>query len=592
MRKLMKPLFTAFLIINLLVACNPQTVTPQITPGSVQTKTVLPLAQETPVPTPAPEISVDELKLKGLQIQFLHPWTGDTAAVMAQMVDQFNQTNEWGIHVIAIAPGSAGLATQKFYEGIKDGHPVDLFAASTSLLLLADESFENIIDLNSFVSSAKYGLGQAAIDDFLPSFWKEDSVNGKRLGVPAQRTAGVMFYNLTWGTELGITAPPESTADFQKAVCAANASMKKDSVSTNDGLGGWITNADAITMLSWLRSFKETNASTPVDSFDTDSSTEALTYLLQLLKSSCAWNSRLAQPYDYFTSRQTLAYSGTLQDIMVQVSAYDRSGSQEDWTVLPYPADNAKKLVTDGLSYGVLKSDPERQLAAWLFIRWLSSAQNQARILRTSGTLPLGSAVVGLMDDFKSTYPQWGAAIELLKFVEPDTPQSNGEIITYPNRRHGRRTHRAQSMNLPEVVIYTDGGCDPNPGAGGWAALIIINGKSTELSGFEPQSTNNRMELTAAIHALTSLAEPSRVTLYTDSQYLQRGIDEWMPKWVEKNWRGSNGPVLNQDLWQALLTSAKPHQITWRWLKGHSGNRFNTRVDALVKQARQSQKTG
>ncbi len=136
------------------------------------------------------------------------------------------------------------------------------------------------------------------------------------------------------------------------------------------------------------------------------------------------------------------------------------------------------------------------------------------------------------------------------------------------------------------VTIYTDGGCDPNPGRGGWAALIQQDGKTTELSGCDPDSTNNRMELTAAIRALNSLKEPSKVTLHTDSTYLQKGITEWMPGWLKKNWRGSNGPVLNQDLWKELLAAAKPHQVTWMWVKGHSGNRFNARVDALVHQAR------
>ena len=141
-------------------------------------------------------------------------------------------------------------------------------------------------------------------------------------------------------------------------------------------------------------------------------------------------------------------------------------------------------------------------------------------------------------------------------------------------------------MSLPRVTIYTDGGCDPNPGRGGWAAVIIKDGKTIELSGYDPDSTNNRMELTAAIRALNSLKEPCQVELHTDSQYLQKGISEWMAGWLRKNWRGANGPVLNQDLWKELLAAEKPHDVTWKWVKGHSSNRFNARADALVHQAR------
>lgn len=141
-------------------------------------------------------------------------------------------------------------------------------------------------------------------------------------------------------------------------------------------------------------------------------------------------------------------------------------------------------------------------------------------------------------------------------------------------------------MSGPLVTIYTDGGCDPNPGRGGWAAIIQTNGKTVELSGCEVQSTNNRMELTAAIQGLKALKEPSIVTLYTDSTYVQKGMTEWMPGWLRKNWRGSSGPVLNVELWKELLEAAKPHEVTWKWVKGHSSNRFNARADELVHRAR------
>jgi ribonuclease HI len=141
-------------------------------------------------------------------------------------------------------------------------------------------------------------------------------------------------------------------------------------------------------------------------------------------------------------------------------------------------------------------------------------------------------------------------------------------------------------MTFSHVTIYTDGGCDPNPGRGAWAALVIQAGNEVELSGADPASTNNRMELTAAIEALRSLKSPCEVDLYTDSIYLMKGITEWMPKWLAKNWRGSSGPVLNKDLWQMLLTAIGNHKVSWHWVKGHSTNRYNQRVDALVQKAR------
>ncbi len=140
---------------------------------------------------------------------------------------------------------------------------------------------------------------------------------------------------------------------------------------------------------------------------------------------------------------------------------------------------------------------------------------------------------------------------------------------------------------LPEVVIYTDGACDPNPGRGGWAALIIAPNRKIEISGREVESTNNRMELTAAIRALRSLKEPSSVTIYTDSQYLQKGIGEWLPGWIRKNWRTTSGKVANRDLWEELIAAEKPHMVRWEWLRGHDGDPNNQRVDQLARKARQ-----
>ncbi len=136
------------------------------------------------------------------------------------------------------------------------------------------------------------------------------------------------------------------------------------------------------------------------------------------------------------------------------------------------------------------------------------------------------------------------------------------------------------------VVIYTDGACEPNPGPGGWAAVIIAQGQVRELSGSEPATTNNRMELTAAISALRSLTSPTSVELYTDSRYLQQGITLWLPSWQARGWRRSgNQPVLNVDLWQELSHLTKQHTVRWHWLKGHAGHPHNERANRLAYQA-------
>jgi len=140
--------------------------------------------------------------------------------------------------------------------------------------------------------------------------------------------------------------------------------------------------------------------------------------------------------------------------------------------------------------------------------------------------------------------------------------------------------------DLPHVVIYTDGGCDPNPGPGGWGALLQFKDHERTISGAEAHTTNNRMELTAAIQALLALKRPCRVELYTDSQYLRQGITEWLPGWRRRGWRRKGGALANLDLWQTLDGLVQQHEVSWQWVRGHSGSLGNERVDTLSRQAR------
>jgi len=139
---------------------------------------------------------------------------------------------------------------------------------------------------------------------------------------------------------------------------------------------------------------------------------------------------------------------------------------------------------------------------------------------------------------------------------------------------------------MRRVTIYTDGACAGNPGPGGWAALLVADGEERELSGYEPATTNNRMELRAAVEALAALPEPSVVDLHTDSQYLRNGMAEWLARWKRNGWRTADRkPVKNVDLWQALDALAQRHVVHWHWVRGHAGHPENERCDALANEA-------
>ena len=139
---------------------------------------------------------------------------------------------------------------------------------------------------------------------------------------------------------------------------------------------------------------------------------------------------------------------------------------------------------------------------------------------------------------------------------------------------------------MKQVQVHTDGACLGNPGPGGWAALLRYGAHEREIAGAEPDTTNNRMELMAAICALESLTEPCVVDLTTDSQYVRQGITDWMPNWIRRNWKTAGGdPVKNRDLWERLHAARQAHTIDWRWVKGHSGDPDNERVDLLAREA-------
>ncbi|WP_428641781.1 ribonuclease HI [Roseibium sp.] len=138
--------------------------------------------------------------------------------------------------------------------------------------------------------------------------------------------------------------------------------------------------------------------------------------------------------------------------------------------------------------------------------------------------------------------------------------------------------------NENRVTIYTDGACSGNPGPGGWGVILRFGEHEKELSGGEAETTNNRMELTAAIEALKALKRPCAIDLYTDSTYVRSGIKEWLAGWKRKNWRTStNKPVKNADLWQALDAARERHDVTWHWVKGHAGHPDNERADELAR---------
>lgn len=137
---------------------------------------------------------------------------------------------------------------------------------------------------------------------------------------------------------------------------------------------------------------------------------------------------------------------------------------------------------------------------------------------------------------------------------------------------------------MKKVILYTDGACSGNPGPGGWGVVLIYDSHEKSLFGGEADTTNNRMELQAAISGLNALKEACKIELYTDSNYLKQGMTEWLPRWKKKNWKtAANKPVKNVDLWQQLDDAVQKHEVSWHWVKAHAGNLYNEQADELAR---------
>jgi ABC-type glycerol-3-phosphate transport system substrate-binding protein len=233
--------------------------------------------------------------------------------------------------------------------------------------------------------------------------------------MPAQRTARFIFYNQSWAHELGFSAPPKTSAEFEQQACAAHTALGKDADPNNDALGGWLIDSDPMTALSWMQAFNGGVQEEQGFRFLTPGNVAAFKYLKVLQQKNCAWVASIdSTVYARFTARQALFSTGGLEDLVDQARAFSASGSQDQWTVLPFTGDQQQALVVYGSSFVMFKSDDVTQLAAWLFMRWMLSPDNQARWVQSTGLFPLRASALELLTDYGKTHPEWADAVKLL----------------------------------------------------------------------------------------------------------------------------------------------------------------------------------
>ena len=380
-----------------------------------------PASSPTPANTPAYLVPMEDLR--ELQVVFWHPWVGEMADEVDELVDRFNQTNEWGIHVIVQGTGSNMALADRLESALDGVETPQIIVAPSDTLHAWHERDGIILTLDDFVMDAQYGMvttGQSA--GFPAVAWWQDQSNGVQIAIPAQRGLHVMLYNRTWAKELGFFNSPDSKETWREQACAAAEALATDSIGANDGTGGWLVNTDGVTVYAWLRVFDLQNAYDSQNdsfSFEQIESNQAFTFLKEMADEGCAWIGRNPLPYEYFASRNALFISIDLTDLEAQVEINKRLGVADEWLILPYPGTEKPVTIISGLSYGILESNPQKELASWLFVRWMSLPDAQARLLLAGGGVPLSPGAMEIAGEALPAYSQWQTALSFIPLTEP-----------------------------------------------------------------------------------------------------------------------------------------------------------------------------
>lgn len=396
----------------LLSACVPITPVSDSVTGTPPSS----LAENTTATvTPVMAVSnflIQKEALRGVQVKVWYPYFGAEESLFASQVEQFNKENEWGIIVSAEGKNNFTELYLQTDAALKDEKGPQVVIAFPEHALRWQE---HVVELNPYLSDAVYGINAIDQSDFANVIWMQDEVDGKRYGLPAQRSARFLLYNQSWARELGFNSAPATPSEFEQQACAANQALRADTDPKNDSLGGWLIDADAITSLSWLLAFDGGVLNAQGYRFLAPNNITAFKYLKVLQQKGCAWmTSSDLSAYDRFASRQALFATASLEELADQARAFFVTASKDEWTVLAFPGDEKDALVVYGSSFIMFKSDDTTQLASWLFMRWMLSPENQARWVRSTGLFPLRSLTMDLLADYSKEHPQWASAVNLL----------------------------------------------------------------------------------------------------------------------------------------------------------------------------------
>jgi multiple sugar transport system substrate-binding protein len=436
--------------ILLCVACQGGPVVNQVSPtatGDAPTPkvTLPPLDTPTPMPTPTLEtpayLRLQPAELKGQQVRFWHALTGDGASRLEALVREFNQKNEWGIQIKSTALGASGPLASAVDQAQPEDIPEVVLAPSEQLMEW-QQARSLLVDLNLYLAQKPWGMPETERDGYLPVFWKQDQFPSKdqsgngpsQIGIPALRTATGLIYNRSFAAELGFTSAPGTPQELLDQACAA--SKKNNGFINRMGTGGWMLDTSSFSALSWIAAFgADAVPAGPEDAwhFDQPKAVDALRFLRGMQEKGCLWESKQPTPYEYFGDRMALFSTATFQDLALQAGYLNKIASKDEWIFIPFPGMDGKPvLYSYGYSYGLLGSkSPVRQMAAWLFIRWMSQPENQISLATAWYSFPVTKSEQDGMSAKQAVFP-WNNILPLETAVRPAPTLASWPLVRRP----------------------------------------------------------------------------------------------------------------------------------------------------------------
>ncbi len=419
-KNLLKLAFVAVMILSLLLAaCGPtETPTPEPTEPPAE-------PTEEPTEEPAPEPTVDPT---GQTVTFWHVWgTGLPNETMLAIVDEFNATNEWGITVEALDQGNYSNLEDALNAAIQSGDIPDLVTGYTNAMANW-YAVDTVVDLIPYVNDPYFGLTDADYDAFY-----EGAINGGKapdgtfFAFPISQSANVIFYNSQWAQELGFANPPTTYTEFKEQACAATAANASDDNPDNDGTGGLVLYASA----SNVASFVFANGGDMLDAagtgydFADQTVVDVAEFFKDLWDSGCAYPTE-SYPNPEFATRKALFTISSTAGLPYQIAAFDAEGAiKDDWTLATFPGkDGGQAVNLFGQYIAMGNTNPERMMATWVFMKYLTSPEVQAKWIEGSAYYPTRSDTLPFLDEYIQNNPIWSYGLSFLQYgaAEPAWP--------------------------------------------------------------------------------------------------------------------------------------------------------------------------